>query len=156
MSWFPFVNSTRSTVKVSPSENPGRSFGVCQSQVTQDCRLPNQNHADHGGMPEAVTGAAADAWLETNFDSVFAVEASEPLDIDARLDARDKRRNDEAKAWKKEVDANLELAFENGPPTGLAADCYGLKDDGSVITDFDLIEMDEGRWYPDMWRDAWR
>jgi hypothetical protein len=32
---------------------------------------------------------------------------------------------------------------------------YGLKDDGSVLTDFDLIEMDEGRWYPEMWRDAW-
>ena len=33
---------------------------------------------------------------------------------------------------------------------------YGLPDDGTVITDFDLIEMDEGRWYPDMWRDAWK
>ncbi len=33
---------------------------------------------------------------------------------------------------------------------------YGLQDDGSVITDFDLIEMDEGRWYPDMWRDGWK
>lgn len=33
---------------------------------------------------------------------------------------------------------------------------YGFKDDGSVITDFDLIEMDEGRWKPDQWRDAWR
>lgn len=33
---------------------------------------------------------------------------------------------------------------------------YGLPDDGKVITDFDLIEMDEGRWYPDMWRDAWK
>ena len=33
---------------------------------------------------------------------------------------------------------------------------YGLKNDGTVITDFDLIEMDEGRWYPDMWRDAWK
>jgi gluconokinase len=32
---------------------------------------------------------------------------------------------------------------------------YGLRDDGSVVTDFDLIEMDEGRWYPEMWRDAW-
>jgi hypothetical protein len=21
---------------------------------------------------------------------------------------------------------------------------------------FDLIEMDEGRWYPEMWRDAWK
>lgn len=33
---------------------------------------------------------------------------------------------------------------------------HGLKDDGSVVTDFDLIEMDEGRWYPEMWRDAWK
>jgi hypothetical protein len=33
---------------------------------------------------------------------------------------------------------------------------YGLEDDGRIITDFDLIEMDEGRWYPDMWRDAWK
>ncbi|GAA5482743.1 DUF5069 domain-containing protein [Haloferula sargassicola] len=32
---------------------------------------------------------------------------------------------------------------------------YGLPDNGSVLTDFDLIEMDEGRWYPDMWKDAW-
>ncbi|OJV14006.1 MAG: hypothetical protein BGO12_23370 [Verrucomicrobia bacterium 61-8] len=33
---------------------------------------------------------------------------------------------------------------------------YGLPDNGTILTDFDLIEMDEGRWYPDMWRDAWR
>jgi hypothetical protein len=33
---------------------------------------------------------------------------------------------------------------------------YGVPDNGTVITDFDLIEMDEGRWYPDMWRDAWK
>ena len=33
---------------------------------------------------------------------------------------------------------------------------YGLPDDGTVITDFDLIEKDEGRWYPEMWRDAWK
>ena len=32
---------------------------------------------------------------------------------------------------------------------------YGLDDDGTVITDFDLIEKDEGRWYPEQWRDAW-
>jgi gluconokinase len=33
---------------------------------------------------------------------------------------------------------------------------YGLEDDGKVLTDFELIEMDEGRWYPEMWRDAWK
>lgn len=32
---------------------------------------------------------------------------------------------------------------------------YGIEDDGNVFTDFDLIEIDEGRWYSDMWRDAW-
>jgi hypothetical protein len=31
----------------------------------------------------------------------------------------------------------------------------GLPDDGSVQTDFDMIEMDEGRWSPDQWRAAW-
>jgi hypothetical protein len=30
------------------------------------------------------------------------------------------------------------------------------KDDGSVITGFDLIEMGEGRWYPKMWRNSWK
>lgn len=33
---------------------------------------------------------------------------------------------------------------------------YGLPNNGTVLTDFDLIEMDEGRWYPDMWRNAWK
>jgi len=33
---------------------------------------------------------------------------------------------------------------------------YGLPDDGTVLTDFDVIEVDEGRWYPDQWRDAWK
>jgi len=33
---------------------------------------------------------------------------------------------------------------------------YGLPEDGSVVTDFDLIEREEGRWYPEMWRDAWK
>ncbi len=33
---------------------------------------------------------------------------------------------------------------------------YGVPDNGTMLTDFDLIEMDEGRWYPEMWRDAWK
>src|SRR5262245_3187269 len=43
--------------------------------------------------------------------------------------------------------------------TGVLAEMitqFGLRDDGRVLTYFDLIEMDEGRWNPDMWRDAWR
>lgn len=31
----------------------------------------------------------------------------------------------------------------------------GLGNDGSLLTDFDIIEKDEGRWSPDMWRKAW-
>ena len=33
---------------------------------------------------------------------------------------------------------------------------YGLKDAGRVNTDFDLIEMDDGRWNPEMCRAAWK
>ena len=33
---------------------------------------------------------------------------------------------------------------------------YGIPNDGRAVTDFDVIEIDEGRWYPDMWRDAWK
>lgn len=33
---------------------------------------------------------------------------------------------------------------------------YGVPDDGRVLTDFDLIEIDEERWHPDMWREAWK
>jgi hypothetical protein len=33
---------------------------------------------------------------------------------------------------------------------------YEIKDNGQLFTDFDVIEMDEGRWYPEMWRDAWK
>lgn len=33
---------------------------------------------------------------------------------------------------------------------------YGLPADCGAVTDFDLIEMDEGRYTPEMWREAWR
>jgi hypothetical protein len=33
---------------------------------------------------------------------------------------------------------------------------YGLPNDGRIITDFELIEVDEERWQPEMWRDAWK
>ena len=33
---------------------------------------------------------------------------------------------------------------------------YGIPDDGRALTDFDLIEIDEERWHPDMWREAWK
>ncbi|MFN2476026.1 MAG: DUF5069 domain-containing protein [Chthoniobacterales bacterium] len=31
----------------------------------------------------------------------------------------------------------------------------GLPDDGTIKTSFDFIEMDEGRWQRDAWREAW-
>ncbi|WP_193213267.1 DUF5069 domain-containing protein [Luteolibacter marinus] len=33
---------------------------------------------------------------------------------------------------------------------------YGLPDDGRLLTDFDIIEMDEGRWHPGLWKEAWK
>lgn len=32
---------------------------------------------------------------------------------------------------------------------------YGVTADPRLVTDFDVIEMDEGRWYPEQWQDAW-
>lgn len=32
---------------------------------------------------------------------------------------------------------------------------YGVKPDKRLVTDFDVIEMEEGRWYPEQWQDAW-
>ena len=33
---------------------------------------------------------------------------------------------------------------------------YGIEDGSEMLTDFDLIEKDEGRWYSGMWRQGWR
>ena len=33
---------------------------------------------------------------------------------------------------------------------------YGIPDDDRALTDFDIIEIDEERWHPDMWREAWK
>jgi hypothetical protein len=33
---------------------------------------------------------------------------------------------------------------------------YGLPENCGAVTDFDLIEMDEGRWHPEQWREAWK
>ena len=33
---------------------------------------------------------------------------------------------------------------------------YGLPDGSMVRTDFDLIEVDEGRWHANQWREAWQ
>ena len=32
---------------------------------------------------------------------------------------------------------------------------YCVTPDERLVTDFDVIEMDEGRWYPNQWQDAW-
>ena len=33
---------------------------------------------------------------------------------------------------------------------------YGVEPNPDLVTDFDIIEMDEGRYYPNQWRDAWK
>lgn len=32
---------------------------------------------------------------------------------------------------------------------------YGVNPDPRLLTDFDIIEMDEGRYHPEQWREAW-
>ena len=101
------------------------------------------------GMAETLTGADADQWLDAHFEQVVnqktvilrttvgdkdgddptpgGLTAKEVLDL---LDARDKRHAEARSAWKKEVDANLSLAFSEVTPTGLADLCYDLQIDG--------------------------
>ena len=33
---------------------------------------------------------------------------------------------------------------------------YGIQNPADCLTDFDAIEIDEGRWHPDQWRQAWK
>lgn len=98
------------------------------------------------GMPESLIDAAADAWLDANFDKVMAPAAVavleppvKPVDNGAELlnllEAREKKRLDNRKSWRKEVDANISLAFGEHAPTGLKETCYDLEDDGDARVD---------------------
>lgn len=98
------------------------------------------------GMPEALTGEAADKWLDDNFEKVTAPtpapvvtatvqppSVAEPLTAEKILDlveAREKRQLEARKTWRKEVDANISLAFGDNPPAALKDTCYDLQADG--------------------------
>lgn len=97
------------------------------------------------GMPESLTGDAANEWLDANFDKVMtptAVAVAEPppkASDDEKLlnliEAREKKRLDARKSWRKEVDANISLAFGEHVPAGLKEQCYDLEDDGDARID---------------------
>lgn len=95
------------------------------------------------GMSDKLTDAEANEWFDKNADAVLAAKepakpepannGSKPLDADAILDlveAREKKRAEARAAWKKEVDANIGLAFGDQVPAGLVDACYALQEDG--------------------------
>jgi ATP-dependent protease ClpP protease subunit len=98
------------------------------------------------GMAESLTGDAADKWLEDNFDKVFGVTgtttavADPPKDLDAILDAREKKATEARKAWKAEVKASLELAFGDSIPNGLQSECEELQADGITAVRAKILE----------------
>jgi len=93
------------------------------------------------GMVKGLTDEQANKWLDDNWDKVFpeqsppaktegnagAVTAESVLDI---IEAREKRKVDARKSWRKEVDATLLLAFGEQAPDGLKDTCYDLQDEG--------------------------
>lgn len=95
------------------------------------------------GMDATLNDEQANTWFEANSEKVFAqppvttvtttvsstndTPESKILDI---LDAREKARAAKVKAWRKEVDANLSLAFADNIPAGVKDECYALEDDG--------------------------
>lgn len=88
------------------------------------------------GMDETLTGDSADQWLDANFDTVFAgkPEQPKPEPNDDALTAAFKKFNAieaaERKAFRKEVDANLSLAFGDNAPASLKIECYDLQIEG--------------------------
>ncbi len=90
------------------------------------------------GMAETLDDATADTWFEANTEKVFAAKAApkvEPKeltagDVTAAIKEANRIAAEERKAWKKEVDANLSLAFGDRIPGDLKAECYELQDEG--------------------------
>lgn len=95
------------------------------------------------GMASNLSDADAEAWFVANEDKVLTAEApkADPPKSDSPIgpsidqildavDAREKRRIEARKAWRKEVDANIALAFGDSAPKGLNEACYDLQDDG--------------------------
>ena len=90
------------------------------------------------GMPSGLTDEQESKWFDDNADKVLATKAettvsdvggiaANVMDI---IEKRDKVRADARKAWKKEVDNTIQLAFGTRAPDGLRDECYELQDDG--------------------------
>lgn len=101
------------------------------------------------GMAENLNDDDAAKWYDQHEDKVLAglrlqpgmlleidtgiKPPDPPLTMDGVLDAieaRDRKKIEARKAWKKEVDANLLLAFPDGPAAELKDTCYDLQDTG--------------------------
>ena len=102
------------------------------------------------GMVATLTDVEAVKWFDDNTDKVLNVaapitptkpDAGAPIvetksgEIDegkllAAMEKADKVRSEKRKAWRKEVDANLSLAFGEKVDAKLKETCYDLQDDG--------------------------
>lgn len=104
------------------------------------------------GMSDKLTDEEASKWFEANEDAVLngtQVEATKPgqiVDVPAAAAASPVVASEDAivaayekleaaktaklKAWKKEVDANLSLAFGESIPAALRSECYDLQAEG--------------------------
>lgn len=106
------------------------------------------------GMSDKLTDDEASKWYDDHEDAVLTggqvvtpaekpkgiegvdgngkpLSAQEIIELVNKANAaHDQAKAEKRKAWRKEVDANVALAFPENPPTGLLDDCYGLSEDG--------------------------
>lgn len=98
------------------------------------------------GMSDKLTDEQANAWFDENMDKVLTAKVEAPktpeavieqtvaaagaVNIQAELQKWENARAEKRKAWRKEVDANISLAFGDAVPAGLKEQCYDLQEEG--------------------------
>ncbi len=105
------------------------------------------------GMTADLEGDKAESWLEANYEKVYPTAipvkpeppvGDKPLtatDILSIVDAHEAKKAENRRKWRKEVDANIALAFgDSSAPKGLTEACYELTDDGIEAVRTKILE----------------
>jgi ATP-dependent protease ClpP protease subunit len=145
------LHSLAASVSPAAPQNPtGSSPNPVRQEKEQTMKLSAKLRAKcvAAGMSDKLTDEEALKWFEANEDAVLngtpvvaPVQKTEPTpapvaagpspeDIAAAFERLEAAKAAKIKAWKKEVDANIALAFGANAPKDLVAECYELQAEG--------------------------
>lgn len=137
-----FADSVDAAKTVKPHIAPDSVEDALTQRVLLDSRklaawAGNLETMSASSLPAATTGGSQDTNRKgqdmsktTNTQAAAAAPPSPEQVLTTLLDERDKKQAEAAKAWKKEVDANLALAFPKDVPQTLRDECLEMRDDG--------------------------